>query len=88
MMFTEAIADKLIDVGSAVIKNESLEVKSKILCAISSSLASYCTHCHGQFVGMARRFGLDEEGIGEAEAIGARMRERCANESGLYRLNP
>jgi len=87
-MFTEAIADKLIDVGSAVIKNESLEVKSKILCAISSSLASYCTHCHGQFVAMARKYGLDEEEIREAEAIGLRMRERCPNESGLYKMNP
>jgi len=87
-MFAEAIADKLIDVGQEVIRNGSLEVKSKILCAISSSLASYCTHCHGQFVAIARKSGLTEEEIGEAEAIGLRMRERCANESGLYRLNP
>lgn len=51
MALPEAVAGKLIDVGHEVIRKGSLEVKEKILCAISSSISSYCTHCHGNGYG-------------------------------------
>ena len=88
MILPEAVSDKMIDVGTIVIKNGSLDTKTKILCAISSSIASYCTHCHGQFRDMARKSGLTDKQISEAEAIGMRIRQKCSNESGFYSLTP
>jgi len=36
---------------------------------------------------MARMMRLTPEQIEEAEAIGLRMRERCQNDSWIYRMN-
>ena len=86
-MFPDEIQDKLIDIGSMVLKTSVLDNKTKGLIALSTAVATYCTHCHGQATSMAKKFGATEEEIEEVEAIALRMRQRCQNESELFSLN-
>lgn len=76
-MYPEQIQDKLIDIGSMVLKTGALDTKTKALIAISCAVATYCVHCHGQSKSIAKNFGATEQEIEEAEAIALRMREKC-----------
>ncbi len=86
-MFSDEIQDKLIDIGSMVLKTGVLDNKTKALIAISCAVATYCTHCYGQSKSIAEKFGATEEEIEEAENIALRMRQKCQNQSGLFSLN-
>ena len=86
-MFTDVIQDKLIDIGSMVLKTDTLDNKTKALIVLSTAVATYCVHCHGQSKSIALKFGATGEEIEEAEAIALRMRQKCHNEVGLFSLN-
>lgn len=86
-MLLDEIQDKLIDIGSMVLKTGVLDNKTRALIALSTAIASSCSHCHGQSKSLARKFEATEEEIEEAEAIAIRMRQKCQNESGLFNLN-
>lgn len=86
-MFLDEIQDKLIDIGSMVLKTGALDNKTKALIGLSTAVVGFCSHCHGQSKSIAKRFGATEEEIEEAEAIALRMREKCQNEAGLFSLN-
>jgi len=86
-MLLEQIQDKLIDIGSMVLKTGTLGNKTKALLALSTAVATYCTHCYVQSKSIAKKFGATKEEIEEAEAIALRMREKCDNELGLFSLN-
>ena len=86
-MFPEQIQDKLIDIGSMILKNGVLDNKTRALIGIATAVTSFCSHCHGQSKSIAKKFGATEEEIEETEAIALRMREKCCNESMLFKLN-
>jgi len=86
-MFPEQIQDKLIDVGSMILKTSMFDIKTKALIALSTAVAAYCVHSHGQSKSIAKKLGVSEKEIEEAEAIALRMREKCRNESGLFNFN-
>ncbi|NOZ22077.1 MAG: hypothetical protein GXP25_13425 [Planctomycetes bacterium] len=86
MKLPEAVQDKLIDIGEMVLRRSNLKAEAKALIAISASVACRCTHCHGEFKKMAKKLGVVEKEIDEAIEIAVRMRQRCENEGGLYRL--
>lgn len=86
-MFTEEIQDKLIDIGSMILKTGALDNKTRALIGLSTAVATYCNHCHGQSRSIALKFGATEEEIEEVEAIALRMRQKCQNKSGLFNLN-
>lgn len=80
------VQKKLMEIKSMVIRDGPLDRKTKALIAVASAVTAYCTHCHGDISFMARKMGLSDEEIAEAEEIALRMRERCPNEYGLYRI--
>ncbi|MBL7130994.1 MAG: carboxymuconolactone decarboxylase family protein [Candidatus Omnitrophica bacterium] len=86
-MYPEQIQDKLIDVGSMVLKTGYLNIKTKALIGLSTAVATYCAHCHYQTKSLARKFGATELEIEEAENIALRMRQKCHIESRLFSLN-
>ncbi|MBL7132188.1 MAG: carboxymuconolactone decarboxylase family protein [Candidatus Omnitrophica bacterium] len=86
-MYPEQIQDKLVDIGSMVLKTGALDNKTKALIGLSTAVATYCSHCHGQVRSIAKRFGATEEELEEAEAIALRMREKCQNGVGLFSLS-
>ena len=86
MRLPTPIQDKLIDIGSMVLKQTSLDKETKVLIAVATSVACYCSHSHGEFKIIARKLGLSSEQIEEAEDIGLRMREKGQNSSGLFRM--
>lgn len=86
-MFAEQIQDKLIDIGSMVLKKGALDNKTRALIALSTAVATYCVHCHGQSKSLAMKFEATEDEIEESEAIALRMRKKCQNEFGLFSLN-
>ncbi|MFH1857369.1 MAG: carboxymuconolactone decarboxylase family protein [Candidatus Omnitrophota bacterium] len=81
------IQDKIIDVGTKVIREGALEPKTKALVAVATAVSTFCTHCHGQFRATAKNLGATEEEIEEVETIALRMRQRCENETGLFKMN-
>jgi len=87
MSLPEAIQDKFIDIGSMVVKTSELDPKTKALLALASAVATCCSHCHGEFTAIARKFGATDQEIEEAEALALRMRIRCQNETAFYSLN-
>ncbi|MCG2659059.1 MAG: carboxymuconolactone decarboxylase family protein [Kiritimatiellae bacterium] len=87
MKIPEAIQDKLIDVGDVVLRNSNLDIKTKALIGLACAVTGFCSHCHGQCVSLAWKLGASPAEIEEAEAIALRIRERCNNETGLYRLS-
>ncbi len=86
-MYPQQIQDKLIDIGSMVLKTGALDNKTRVLIALSTSFATYCAHCYGQAKSLAKKFGVTEKEIEEAENIALRMREKCKNQFGLFSLN-
>ncbi|MFH0924799.1 MAG: carboxymuconolactone decarboxylase family protein [bacterium] len=86
-MFSEQIQDKLIDIGSMVLKTGALDNKTRSLIALSTAIVSCCSHCHGEMEAMARKFEATKEEIEEAESIALRMRKKCENKFGLVKLN-
>ena len=87
MKIPQPIQDKLIDVGTLVLGTGTLDSRTNALVALSCAVTGFCTHCHGQCVSLARKFGAAEEEIEEAEAIALRVRERCQNKTGLYTMS-
>ena len=87
MKLPRAVEDKVIDVGALVLRAGAVDNKGKALVAVSCALASYCTHCRGEFAALARKLGATEAEIDEVEAIASRVRQRCDNETGLYRMS-
>ena len=87
MRVPRPVEDKIIDVGALVLRDGAVENKEKALVALSCAVASFCTHCHGEFAALARKLGATDAEIEEVEAIAERVRQRCANEAGLFRLN-
>lgn len=83
----EGIQDKLIDIGSIILRTSSLEPKTKALMAVTAATATACSHCRGEFRRTAARLGATREEIEEAEELALRMRERCRNESGLFLIS-
>jgi len=81
------IQDKIIDIGTKVIKDSALDPKTKALVAVATATSTFCTHCHGQFRATARKLGATEREIEEVEAIALRMRQRCENDTGLFKMN-
>jgi len=86
-MFPEQIQDKLINIGSMVLKTGALDIRTKALIGLSAAVASFCSHCHGQLRSIAKKFGVTEVEIEEVENIALRMRQKCQNQSGLFSLN-
>ena len=74
-MFSEQTQDKLIDIGSIILKRDSLDIKTKALIGLSAAIATYCVHCHGQSKSIAKKFGASEEEIKQTEDIAMRMRQ-------------
>jgi len=50
------IQDKLIDIGSMILKTGILDNKTKALIGLSTAVAAYCAHCHGQSKSIAKKF--------------------------------
>ncbi len=86
-MVPERIQNKLIDIGTMVLKTSVLDPKTKALIALSTATATACAHCHGQFRATAAKLGATQEEIEEAERLALRMKERCQNDSGLYLIS-
>ena len=86
-MFPDGIQDKLIDIGSMVLKTGTLDNKTKALIALSTAIATYCIHCRDQSKSLARKFGATEVEIEDAENIALRMRQKCQNQSGSFSFN-
>jgi len=87
MKLPRPVEDKVIDVGALVLQTGAVDNKEKALVAVGCAVASFCTHCHGQFATLARKLGATQAEIDEVETIAQRVRQRCENEAGLYRLN-
>ncbi len=87
MKLPRSVEDKMIDVGALVLRTGAVGNKEKALVAVSCAVASFCTHCHGEFAALARKLGASEAEIDEVEAIARRVRQRCENETGFYRLS-
>ncbi len=87
MRVPRPVEDKVIDVGALVLRTGAVDNKEKALVAVSCAVASFCTHCHGEFSALARKLGATQAEIDEVEAIAKRVRQRCENEAALYRLN-
>jgi AhpD family alkylhydroperoxidase len=87
MKLPHSVQDKVIDVGALILRTGAVENKEKALVALSCAMATSCAHCHGEFVALARKLGATQSEIDEVEAIAERVRQRCENETGLYRLN-
>lgn len=86
MKVPQAVEDKIIDVGNLVLRNGPLSSRERALVALGCSIASCCTHCNGALRRLARKLEATQEEIEQVEAIAARVRQRCANEAGLYSL--
>jgi AhpD family alkylhydroperoxidase len=82
----QAVQNKIIDVGSMVLRDGALSSRERALVALACSVAAQCTHCHGAMVRLARKLEATAEEVKEAEAIAKRARQRCEDESGLYLL--
>lgn len=87
MKIPEPVQDKLIDIGTLVLRNGNLGHKARALVGLACAVTGFCAHCHGQCRSLAEKFGATEGEIEEAEAIALRVRERCADETGLYSLS-
>ncbi|MBN1836405.1 MAG: carboxymuconolactone decarboxylase family protein, partial [Spirochaetales bacterium] len=86
-MLPDGIQDKLIDIGTAVLRTGALDLKTKALIAMATATATACSHCHGQFRATAASFGATAKEIDEADQLAVRMRQSCSNESGLYLIS-
>lgn len=87
MQLPSEIEEKLLEIGAMILKgNGRLDQKTRALIALSTAVAAFCSHGHGEFRSLARRLGAAEEEIEEAETIALRMRERCQTESGLFEI--
>jgi len=87
MKVPRPVQDKMIDVGALVLRDGAVENKEKALVAMSCAVASFCTHCRGEFATLARKLGATQAEIDEVEAIARRVRQRCENGTALYRLS-
>ncbi len=64
----------------------SLDPKAGMLVAIGASTAANCTGCLEEIVKIARGMGADEQQIGEAIAIGRRVRNGAAAKTDPFAL--
>ncbi|MFW6164128.1 MAG: carboxymuconolactone decarboxylase family protein [Planctomycetota bacterium] len=82
----QAVQDKVIDVGSMVLRSSALTGREKAYVALGCAVALRCTHCHGAMVRLARKLEATAQEIEQAEAIAQRVRQPCENETGVFLL--